>query len=272
MVKCQVESIYKETYFLCRDLESKKQGIITWTNYSRSYFKLKKEIYLGKIIEAEVLSEGQDGMLRLSRAGALLHKRKEKINYFTERLAANDSIELYVDELHGRRIYRDLSKLIPYSVMLPATNGMVVGFDNNHIYLEIEELDILGVLPINYLSWHRIKDTSKLKYYIGQTIDVKLIGYSSSVKVTDGGGKVHKVRDCFICSSALTEVPDTQKLSMLKGMKVKATVVASNSSGSILRNSIIPVDLYSKKYETKGKEIECVLGNFDVNRTVIDIE
>lgn len=272
MVKCQVESIFKETYFLCRDLESKKQGIITWRNYSRSYFKLKKEIYLGKVIDAEILSEGQGDMLKLSRVGALTHKRKEQIDYFAERLAAHGLMELYADELHGRRIYRDLSKLIPYSEELPATNGMVVGFDNNYIYLEIEELDILGVLPINYLSWHRIKDTSKLKNYIGQTIDIKLVGYCNTVRMTDAVGKVHKVRDCFICSSALTEVPDIEKLSSLQGIKVKAIVVASNSTGSILRSSSIPVDLYSEKYEKIGKEIECRLSNFDINRTVIDIE
>lgn len=173
--------------------------------------------------------------------------------------------------MYGRRIYRDLSKLIPYSTDLPVSSALVVGSDKNHIYLELEELDILGVMPVNYINWHRIKDTDSIKSYIGEYIDVKLLGYGD-VNILDAGGNYHNVKDGFICSSALNYLPDYNRLSSFEGKEVVATVVASNRTGSILRCDNIPIDLYCDDFKEIGEQVRCKLRNIDVNRNVFDID
>lgn len=271
MVKCQVESFYKNSYFIGRVVESKQQGIITWKHYSRSYYNLKREVYLGKIIEVEVLKEEKNGILRLSRIDAIKERKKEKISCFKSDLKSKDFKDLYIDEMYGRRIYRDLSKLIPYATDLPVSSALVVGSDKNHIYLELEELDILGVMPVNYINWHRIKDTDSIKSYIGEYIDVKLLGYGD-VNILDAGGNYHNVKDGFICSSALNYLPDYNRLSGFEGKEVLATVVASNRTGSILRCDNIPIDLYCDDFKEIGEQVRCKLRNIDVSRNVFDID
>ena len=270
MEKCQVESFYKNSYFICRMLETNKQGIITWRHYSRSYCITKKEVYLGKIIEVEVLKETKSGLLRLSRINAIKERKKEKINCLKDDLKTNGFENLFVDEIYGRRIYRDLSKLIPYVKDLPVSSALVVGNDKDHIYLELEGLDVLGVMPINYVNWHRVKDTRSIRTYIGETLDVKLVGFGN-VNLLDAGGNFHNVKDAFICSSALNKLPDYNKIQSCVGSQVVATVVGSNKTGSILRSEGIPIDLYLKENRKIGERIKCDLVNFDIKKNIIEV-
>lgn len=271
MERCQVESFYKNSYFIGRMLETNKQGIITWKHYSRSYCITKKEVYLGKIIEVDILKEEKSGILRLSRINAIKERKKEKIKYYKDNLKSKGFKDLFVDEIYGRRIYRDLSKLIPYVNDLPVSSALVVGNDKNHIYLELEELDILGVMPINYVNWHRIKDTQSIKSYIGETLDVKLLGFGD-VNLLDAGENFHNVKDGFICSTALNYLPDYNKLKNFEGKEVIATVVGSNRTGSILRCEGISIDLYLKETKEIGKQVKCRLKNLDENKNIIEVE
>jgi hypothetical protein len=271
MEKCQVESFYKNAYYLGRMLETNRQGIITWNHYSRSYCIAKKEVYLGKVIEVEILKEGKNGMLRLSRVRAIKERKKERVRFHRDYLKANGFKDLFVDRVYGRRVYRDLSKLIPFAKNLPVSNALVVGNDKDHVYLELEDLDILGIMPINYINWHRIKDTRTIRSYVGETLDVRLVGYGE-VNLLNPAGGFHRIKEAFICSSALNFLPDYNKLGSCVGNEVFATVVGSNSTGSILRYDGVPIDLYLKETKIIGEQIGCRLNFLDAERNVIEVE